>query len=252
MIGTPTTSIIADCYRVKLIPPLQKATLLRRYKRFLADIRLPNGEIRTIHCPNTGSMRHCVVPESACWYSISDNPKRKYPLTWEIATTPAGFLAGINTHRANALVAEGIEHGTITELQVYTSMAAEVKYGSENSRIDWLLSAEGKPNCYVEVKSVTLEDSDGLGLFPDAVSTRASKHLRELMQIVESGGRAVLVFCAQHTGIKRVAPAEAIDPEYAANLRKAVAAGVEVIAYGCDITPDEIVIAQPLPVALSQ
>lgn len=233
---------------MKFHPILQKAVFLRRYKRFLADICLKNGEICTIHCPNTGSMRHCMVPESDCWYSTSDNPKRKYPFTWELATTPLGHLAGINTHRANALVREAIENGTIKALQGYSDMKAEVKYGDENSRIDFLLTHSTRPDCYVEVKSVTLEDKNGLGLFPDAISQRGTKHLRELISMIHHGHRAVLVFCVQHTGIEYVKPADNIDSVYGQTLRQAIAEGVEVMAYSARISPKEITLEKSLPV----
>ncbi len=229
---------------------LHPAVLLRRYKRFLADVVLPSGEEVTIHCPNTGSMKHCIVENSPCWYSIADNPKRKYPFTWEIATTVSGHLAGINTGRANALVKEAIEHGVIAELQGYDTMQAEVKYGDENSRIDFLLSGYGQPACYVEVKSVTLAMGEGRGMFPDSVSARGTKHLRELIAMVSQGHRAVLVFCVQHTGIDSVSPADAIDPLYGQTLRQAIEAGVEVLTYGADISPESIVITQPLSLLL--
>ena len=235
---------------MKFDPILQKATFLRRYKRFLADIQLDNGDICTIHCPNTGSMRHCMVPNSDCWYSRSDNPKRKYPLTWELATTPQGHLASINTHRANALVREAIDLGMIETLKDYSHVKAEVKYGSENSRIDFLLTDEQRTDTYVEVKSVTLEDEDGLGLFPDAISQRGSKHLRELMSMTAKGHRAVLLFCVQHTGIERIAPADNIDPIYGQTLREAADNGVEIIAYKAKVSPSEIAIEHAIPVIL--
>ena len=229
------------------IPSLKQAVLIKRYKRFLADIRLESGKITTIHCPNTGSMKTCVCEGSPCWYSISDNPKRKYPCTWEIATTDTGHLAGINTSRANHLVREAIESQIIVELQGYSKIQAESRYGAENSRIDFLLSG-GIQDCYVEVKSVTLGLKDGTGLFPDAVSDRGAKHLRELITVVKSGARAVLVFCVQHTGIRIVSPADTIDPVYGKTLRKAVDNGVEVIAYGADSSPQEITLRRPIPV----
>ncbi len=240
---------------MKFDPPLQTALLLRRYKRFLADIKLPSGEEVTIHCPNTGSMKNCIVEGGQCWYSTSDNPKRKYPYTWEIATTPGGHLAGINTGRANGLVREAIESGVISELSGYSSIRSEVKYGQENSRIDFLLSGEGRDDCYVEVKSVTLctdtdEISRGEGLFPDAVSQRGSKHLRELVDMKQQGNRAVLVFCVQHTGIQQVSPADEIDIIYGKTLRKAIMDGVEVLAYKASISPSEIVLTSKLPVVL--
>lgn len=233
-------------------PPLQQAVLLRRYKRFLADIRLPCGEEVTIHCANTGSMRNCIAQEQPCWYSTSNNPKRKYSRSWEIATTPEGDLAGINTARANNLVVEAIENGTIKELQGYEQLRTEVRYGEERSRIDILLEQPGLPGCYVEVKSVTLrEDADGCvnrGLFPDSVSVRASKHVRELMAMKAAGHRAVLVFCVQHSGIKTVSPADDLDPKYGEILRQGVAAGVEVLAYGADISAEGISLVRALPV----
>jgi sugar fermentation stimulation protein A len=230
---------------MKIDPPLQQATLLKRYKRFLADIVTPDGETLTIHCPNTGSMKNCVVPDTACWYALSDNPKRKLPGTLEITTTPQGFLAGVNTGRPNQLVREAIENGVVPELAGYSNIRNEVRYGQEKSRIDLLL--EGPQGlCYVEVKNVTLEQDDGLILFPDAVTARGAKHLRELMAMVEAGHRAVLFFCVQHSGAKTVAPADTIDPGYGKTLRQALAAGVEVVAYGCSLGPEEIVIDRPL------
>jgi len=231
---------------VKIDPPFEQAVLLKRYKRFLTDIRLDSGEELTIHCPNTGSMKNCWVEETPCWFSYSNNPKRKLPGTLEITTTPDGFLTGVNTQRPNHLVREAIESGTIAELQGYDSIRPEVKYGEENSRIDLLLSKEGQL-CYVEVKNTTLGVGDGRVLFPDAVTTRGAKHLRELMKMVEDGHRAVLVFCVQHSGAEEVGPADEIDPSYGAILREAIAAGVEVLAYGCTLTPEEIVVNKRLP-----
>lgn len=229
----------------------QSGVLLRRYKRFLADVRLADGTEITIHCPNTGSMKNCLVPGSPCWFSRAANPKRKYPHTWELASTPSGHLAGINTGRANALVEEAIHNGVIAELQGYETLYREKRYGSENSRIDFLLECDDR-QCFVEVKNVTLMEEVGQGLFPDAVSTRGSKHLRELMMMVNEGKRAVLLFCVQHTGIEWVAPADAIDPVYGETLRRAASVGVEILAYGVRILPErgEIVLAGKLPVRL--
>ena len=194
-------------------------------------------------------MKYCLAENSPCWYSRSDNPKRKYAHTWEIATTPDGDLAGINTSRSNALVVEAISLGIVTELQGYASLATEVRYGDERSRIDILLSTGGDV-CYVEVKNVTMAVGEGLGLFPDSVSARGTKHLRELMLMRERGHRAVLFYCVQHTGIQRVSPASEIDPLYAETLSKAIDAGVEVLAYGAEISPHEIVLRQALPFTL--
>ncbi len=233
-------------------PPFQRGVLLRRYKRFLADIRLECGKEITIHCPNTGSMKNCLAQNSPCWFSESDNAKRKYPNTWEIATTPEGDLAGVNTGLANKLVVEAIESGVISELQDYQTLKTEVRYGEEKSRIDIFLCDERHRDCYVEVKNVTLRDDtdaiEGRGLFPDSVSARGTKHLRELALMVEQGHRAVLLFCVQHSGIKRVSPAVEIDPLYASTLREVMAKGVEVYAYQAELSAHEIVLKRSLPV----
>ena len=234
---------------MKFSPALQQGVLLRRYKRFLADVRLANGEEVTLHCPNTGSRKNCLAPGEPCWFSRSDNPKRKYAHTWEIATTPAGHLAGINTGRANALVEEALAAEVIAPLRGYERVRREVRYGQENSRIDFLLE-RATERCYLEVKSVTLYDGDGQGLFPDSVSARGTKHLRELMAVVDEGQRAVLLYCVQHSGIERVAPAAAIDPVYTDTLRAAVAAGVEVYAYGASLSAEEILLRRQLPFEL--
>ena len=220
--------------------PLQlfTAQLIQRYKRFLADVLVPDGETITLHCPNTGSMKNCIQPMSPCWYSTSTSLTRKYPNTLEIVTTPSGDLAGINTSRSNAMVEAAIRAGVIGELQGYDAIRREVVYGSEKSRVDFVLD-RGDETCFVEVKNVTLMEAKGQGLFPDAVSERGTKHLRELMQMVREGHRAVLLFCVQHTGIEWVEPADAIDPVYGKTLREAMAAGVEVIAYGAEIDPEE-------------
>jgi len=231
---------------LKLDPVLEQGILLKRYKRFLTDVELPNGEQITIHCPNTGSMKNCLAEGEPCWFSDSANPKRKYRHTWEIATTPDGFLAGVNTGRANHLVREAIGNGVITELQGYDSLRAEVKYGEENSRIDFLLEKQDE-RCYVEVKSTTLGMGSGLGVFPDSVTTRGAKHLRELAAVAQAGDRAVLLFCVQHSGIERVEPADNIDPAYGKEIRKAIAAGVEVLAYKAKLSAEEIVLVGRVP-----
>ncbi|SIQ77647.1 sugar fermentation stimulation protein A [Shewanella morhuae] len=229
---------------MEFAPPLQQGILLRRYKRFLADVQLSNGSEITLHCPNTGSMRNCLYPGETVWFSTSDNPKRKYAHTWELMTTPNGSLIGIHSSQANALAEDAINKGIISELTGYDSLSREVKYGDENSRIDILLQAAQKPACYIEVKSCTLLE-DGQGYFPDAVSLRGQKHLRELMHMVSLGHRAVLLFVVQHSEITCVAPAAHIDPEYAKLLKIAVLSGVEVLAYRCEISPTEINLAYP-------
>lgn len=229
-------------------PKLRSATFLRRYKRFLVDVRLDNGEEITVHCPNTGRMTNCLVEGSPCWLSDSQNPKRKYRYSLEWVTTQAGYWAGVNTHRANTLVVEAIQSDKISELRGYDALDTEMPYGEENSRIDILLSYGIKP-CYVEVKSVTLEGDEGVGYFPDAVSTRGQKHLRELMAVKEQGHRAVLFFCVQHTGIKVIRSAAHIDPLYASLLAGAMERGVEVIAYGVDFSPEKAQILTKLVVS---
>ncbi len=228
------------------------ARLLKRYKRFLADVLMPDGAIVTVHCPNTGSMKNCITIDGPCWYSSAKNPARKYPNTLEVVTTPTGHLAGINTARANELVECAIRTGVISELQGYATLRREVVYGNEKSRIDFLLEND-EQKCYVEVKNVTLMEQQGQGLFPDSVSERGTKHLRELMQMRSQGHRAVLLFCVQHSGIEWVEPAAAIDPEYAKTMRQAVLAGVEVIVYAADLNMKDgaIVINRGLPFKLS-
>ena len=248
--GVGGALVFGNSVGVKSEQPWQSGRLVRRYKRFLADVRLDNGRVMTVHCPNTGSMKNCILPDSPCWFSHSNNPKRKYSHTWEVATVPLGHRAGINTGKANQLVAEAIDTGIITELQGYQERRAEVPYGKA-SRVDWLLLGQSR-QCYLEVKSVTLMDLPGEGLFPDTISERASRHLRDLMAEARRGHRAVLLFCVQHTGIRWVAPAEAIDPAYAQQLRIAADAGVELLAYAARIEPEtsEISLVRKLPVVL--
>lgn len=224
---------------------LIKGTLIKRYKRFLADVELADGQVVTAHCPNTGAMTGCAEPGFDVWLSTNDNPKRKLAYTWELAVNNQQQWIGINTHNANKLVIEGINNGVIPELSGYQRLRAEVKYGAEASRIDILLSSGSEPACYVEVKSVTLLEQ-GRGWFPDAKTTRGQKHLRELSQMASQGERAVLFFCVQHTGIKEVAVAAHIDPDYADALRSAMANGMEVICYGCDINQEKIELNQAL------
>lgn len=208
---------------------------MQRYKRFLADVKLSSSDVITIHCPNTGSMKNCKEPGSKVWYTTSENKKRKYPHTWQFIEVNENDLVGINTSLSNKLVVEAIQSGIINELQNYQQLKTEVPYGDQNSRIDVLLSDGDEDLCFVEVKNVSLGMEAGLGLFPDAVTTRGQKHLEELMLMKKSGARAVLFFCVQHTGIEQVSPADDIDPAYGSLLREAIDKGVEVIAYGTEI-----------------
>jgi sugar fermentation stimulation protein A len=232
-------------------PPLEEGRLLRRYKRFLADIETVNGELLTIHCPNTGSMFNCMVEGGQVWFSRSNDPKRKLPGTWEISETPQGRLACVNTARANGLIEEALRAGLITELNGFTGLKREVAYGQENSRIDFRLDYPDGP-AFVEVKSVTLGfDGSSIAAFPDAVTARGAKHLRELACLARDGIRAVQLYCVNLTGIETVRPAEEIDPGYAAALREAVACGVEVLAYGVRLTAEEVCVDRRLEVILN-
>ena len=232
-------------------PELEEGRLLRRYKRFLADIELASGEQLTIHCPNTGSMLNCMVEGGQVWFSRSNDPKRKLPGTWEISETPQGRLACINTGRANALVEEALRAGLIAELAGFTALRREVAYGEERSRIDFRLEYPHGA-AYVEVKSVTLGcPGSAVAAFPDAVTQRGAKHLRELAALARQGVRAVQLYCVNLSGIETVRPAEEIDAAYAQALRAAVADGVEVLAYGTRLDAGEIFIDRRLPVLLN-
>lgn len=224
---------------MKFDPPLQQATLIKRYKRFLADVELPDGSQQTLHCPNTGSMKNCGAPGDPIWFSLSDNPKRKYPGTWELVQDAQGHLICINTGRANALVAAAITAHQVEALDGYGKLSREVRYGAENSRADLMLSEGSQPDAFIEVKSVTLLEN-GQGYFPDAVTTRGQKHLRELMAMRLQGYRAVLVFAVLHTGITSVRAAAHIDPIYSELLAKAKQTGVEVLQMIFNITPSGV------------
>ncbi len=230
-------------------PPLQASTLLRRYKRFLADVRLPDGREITVHTPNTGAMSGCAEPGSTAYLREVDNPKRKYRHSWELTLTLDRVMVGVHTGITNTLVREAIEGGLIEELQGYAAIRQEVRYGQESSRIDLLLTGHPqRPDCYVEIKNVTTCDGDGLGWFPDAVSTRASKHLRELMQVVADGQRGVVLFCIQRDDVQGLRPADEIDPVYGQTLRQAIAAGVEAMAWVAEVGPGEIRLYRQVPV----
>jgi sugar fermentation stimulation protein A len=234
-------------------PELKSATLVKRYKRFLADISLSDGSETTIHCANTGAMTGCATPGDTIWYSQSDNPKRKYPYSWELTHTQQGDFICVNTARANPLTVEAIKADLIAPLLGYDTLETEVKYGKEKSRIDILLRSPNRPDCYIEVKSVTLLDDPkengirGQGYFPDAVTTRGQKHLRELMEVVKQGERAVLLFAILHSGIEKVSPALHIDAEYSYLLKEAIETGVEVLCYKAQLSNQEIKLTAAVP-----
>lgn len=235
--------------KMEFSPPLIPATLIRRYKRFLADVEFASGEVITVHTPNTGAMTGCSDPGSQVFLRKVDNPKRKYPFSWEMSENLQGVMVGVHTGITNALVKEGILSGVIEELQGYAEIRQEVKYGEEGSRIDLLLQGHAdERECFIEIKNVTTCDEQGCGYFPDAVSARASKHLRELITVVKGGGRGVIFFCVQRGDVQRVRPADEIDPLYGQLLRQAMAAGVEALAYRARVTPREIVLETALPV----
>lgn len=230
-------------------PPLLAATLLQRYKRFLADVELADGSTVTVHCPNTGRMTGCAEPGSEVWLSESPDPRRKYRFTWELTRDREGHLVYIHSARANRLVGEALADGRIDELAGYSRVAAEVPIGDAGSRADFRLS-DDVSECFVEVKCVTLHSGGGIGCFPDAVSTRGARHLRELARAHRGGSRAVLCFCVHHPAVREVRPADAIDPAYGRALREAVADGVEVIARRARVAVDGVVLGGPLPVVI--
>jgi sugar fermentation stimulation protein A len=231
--------------------PLIEGRLVQRYKRFFADVRLPNGEIVVAHCANSGSMLSVKEPGSRVWLSPATNPERKLRYTWELVEVNGG-LVGINTSLPNRIVAEAIQAGEIPELSGYATLSREKKYG-RNSRIDILLEDPNRPACYVEVKNVTLRrgsEPHWPAEFPDAVTERGAKHLKEMTDIVKAGGRAVMVYLVQRTDCRRFTVAADIDPNYAQGLEEALAAGVEAVCYGCAVGPDAITIAGSLTLDL--
>jgi sugar fermentation stimulation protein A len=226
------------------------ATLARRYKRFLADVVLDSGDVTTVHVANPGAMTGLDRPLSRVWLSDSRNPLRKYPYSWELVETDLGGgpeLIGVNTGQPHQLVAEAIEAGLILELRDYPSVRREVKYG-ENSRIDFLLDGPVRRPCYLEVKNVHLMRKPGLAEFPDSVTERGAKHLRELAAMRGSGARAVLLFVIQIASADRFAVARDIDPAYAVAFDRARAGGVEMLAWRCNVNLDGIEIAASVPI----
>ena len=235
---------------MKLPQGLVPATLIRRYKRFLADVELANGSMITAHVANPGAMTGLQAPGARVWLSLSPSKTRKLPYSWELVEADFGNgpeLVGVNTIHPNAIVAEALANGAIPELAGYASIRREVKYGAA-SRVDFLLEHPDRPPCYVEVKNVHLMRQPGLAEFPDSVTARGARHLEELATMVALGARAVLLFVVQIGSSQRVAVARDIDPAYGRAFDKARAAGVETLAYGCMIGPDEIVLAGKVPV----
>ena len=234
---------------MRFTEPLIPATLVKRYKRFLADVVLSSGEEITAHVANPGAMIGLAAPGSRVWLSKSSNTKRKLPYSWELVEVDLGAgpeLIGINTAHPNLMVAEAIAAAAIPELAGYTTSRREVNYG-KNSRIDFLLEASGRPPCYVEVKNVHLMRSPNLAEFPDSVTARGTKHLDELAVVAAAGSRAVMLFLIQIGSAARFALARDIDPAYGAAFDRARAAGVEALAYRCLIEHEAITLAGPVP-----
>jgi sugar fermentation stimulation protein A len=224
--------------------PLVPARLIRRYKRFLADVELPDGTTTTVHCPNPGAMLGLDQSGSEIWLSPAKSPGRKLPYTWELIRID-GSLVGINTAHPNALAEEAIRGGRIAELAGYAGLRREVNYG-RNSRIDILLEGGRAPACYVEVKNVHLKRTDAAE-FPDCVTARGAKHLDELADMARAGFRSVMLYVVQRTDCRRFAIAADIDPVYGAALKRAMAAGVEAISYSCAVAETGIGVAEQMP-----
>ena len=229
--------------------PLLTGTLIQRYKRFLADVRLDDGSTVTATCPNTGSMMGLKEPGQRVWLSTSDSPTRKYRHTWEMVETDLGAgpaLVGINTGHPNKLVAEAVEAKRIKELAGYASLRREVKYG-KNSRIDLLLEDPAKGMCYVEIKNVHMMRKAGFAEFPDSVTERGAKHLAEMSDMVREGHRAVMVFLIQRGDAKSLTLARDVDAGYGAAFDAAKAAGVETIAVRCKLSTAAITVDTTIP-----
>lgn len=223
---------------------------MRRYKRFLADVRLEGGQVVTAHTPNTGSMLGCSAPGMRVWLSRAENPKRRYPWTWELTEAAAGLLVGVHTGRSNGLVWEALEAGVVPELAGFRPIRREVPVA--NARMDMLLMDDRGRSCYVEVKNVTAVDDQGAAVFPDAVSLRAGRHLEELAALAAAGHRTVIFFCVQRADARCLAPADAIDPAYGRTLRRVLRLGVEALAWQAEVGLRQIVLRRALPVVLPE
>ncbi|AKS44706.1 sugar fermentation stimulation protein A [Octadecabacter temperatus] len=229
---------------MRFATPLVSARLIRRYMRFLSDMELEDGSVVKAHCPNPGSMMGLKDEGIRVWIEGNDDPKKKLDWGWRLIELDDAFV-GIDTGAANGIVAEALSNG-IADLGEYETIRPEVKY-REKSRVDFLLSAEGRRDCYLEVKSVTLSRETGLAEFPDSVTARGAKHLGDLAAMVEQGHRAVLLFLVQRTDCTHVTLAADLDPTYAAAFKSALAAGVEVMCFDCTISPEGISLANRLP-----
>jgi sugar fermentation stimulation protein A len=232
---------------VKLESVLVEGRLVRRYKRFLADVELGDGTLVTAHCPNPGSMESCMQSGGRVWLSLSGKRSRKLAYTWELSQVGRARIF-VNPLVSNAVVAEAIARGRVPELSGYASITREVRVGTR-SRIDLLLEASGQ-RCYVEIKSATLGLGTGRAAFPDAVTARGTRHLEELMRLGRRGDRAVLFFCVNRSDARSVEPAEHIDPLYARTLRRAAVSGVELYAYRTRVVVNRVTLGARIPVLL--
>jgi sugar fermentation stimulation protein A len=230
--------------------PLIPAKLIKRYKRFLADVVLPDGSEITAHVANPGSMLGLMAPGSRVWLSKSDSPGRKLPYSWELIEVDFGSgreLVGVNTGHPNKLVGEALQGGRIIGLEGYPRLRREVRYG-EASRVDFVLERDGRPACFLEVKNVHMMRTPGRAEFPDSVTERGAKHLDELAREAGAGARSVLLFLVQIGSAESVTLARDIDPSYCEAFDRARAAGVEAMALRCRISVDGIEVAGPVPV----
>ena len=232
---------------MRFAAPLIEARLIRRYKRFLADVELAGGEVVTVHCANPGAMTGLAEPGLRVFLSRSASLTRKFPLSWELVEAAGGVLVGINTAHPNRLVEDAIRTGAIAELTGYDVLRREVAYG-RNSRIDFFLTSPGRPDAYVEVKNVHLSRRKGLAEFPDSPTARGTRHLAELTDMAAAGRRAVMLYLVQRGDTQAFRLAGDVDPAYSAAFAKARAAGVEMMAYECGVALDGITLAGPLPI----
>lgn len=226
--------------------PLVPGTLIRRYKRFLADVTLADGQEITAHCANPGSMMGLADPGMRIWLEPNDDPKKKLKFGWRLVEHGNGHFTGVDTAVPNRMLKAALEAREVPGLDVFDTLRAEVPYG-EKSRIDFLLGSDSAPDTYVEVKSVTLSRQPGLAEFPDSVTARGTKHLQELANMVTQGHRAVMLYLVQRTDCERMTLAQDIDPTYAQGWNAATAAGVETLALDCHISPDAIQLGKPIP-----
>jgi len=226
---------------------LVKGTLLKRYKRFLADVELEDGTVVGCHCTNTGSMKGVLAPPQAIWMSPAANPKRKLPFTMEVLEVDNTHV-GVNTHRTNHIARHALEEGLVTLKEAITLLESEKKYGT-NSRIDLLAHHEDGSKTYIEVKNVSLKEGSQ-ALFPDSPTERGRKHLRELMDIAKGPDHALMLFISQRDDVDGFSPAKEIDPEYAMLTKEAQDAGVQLLAYACTVSENGIVVTKPLPITL--